>query len=123
MPILTANGGRGTTLDQGHQLRRSGQRRAAMDIQQSGSQLSGVSGPGVMFEPDVRAARNTASTSKRDPRIDVLRGLALLMIFVDHVPDNLLSLITLRNFGFSDAAEVFVLLAGFSSMLAYGRIF
>jgi hypothetical protein len=65
----------------------------------------------------------SAIVSKRDPRIDVLRGIALLMIFVDHIPDNTLSLVTLRNFGFSDAAEVFVLLAGMSSMLAYGRVF
>jgi hypothetical protein len=61
--------------------------------------------------------------SKRDPRIDVLRGIALLMIFVDHIPANTLGLVTLHNFGFSDAAEVFVLLAGMSSMLAYGRVF
>ena len=61
--------------------------------------------------------------SKRDPRIDVLRGIALVMIFVDHIPGNTLSLVTLRNFGFSDAAEVFVLLAGMSSMLAFGRVF
>src|SRR5665213_1304563 len=59
----------------------------------------------------------------RDSRVDVLRGLALLMIFIDHVPGNLLSLVTLRNFGFADAAELFVLLAGFASMAAYGRIF
>jgi hypothetical protein len=65
----------------------------------------------------------TAKASSRDPRVDVLRGLALLMIFIDHIPDNMLSLATMHNFGFSDAAEVFVLLAGFSSMLAYGRIF
>jgi hypothetical protein len=61
--------------------------------------------------------------SKRDPRIDVLRGFALLMIFVDHIPGDTLGSVTLRNFGFSDAAEVFVLLAGMSSMLAYGRVF
>jgi hypothetical protein len=64
-----------------------------------------------------------AKASKRDPRVDAMRGLALLMIFVDHIPNNTLSLITLHNFGFSDAAEVFVLLAGFSSMMAYGRAF
>jgi hypothetical protein len=62
-------------------------------------------------------------TSKRDPRIDVLRGLALLMIFIDHIPNNTLGLITLHNFGFSDAAEIFVLLAGFSSFMAYGKLF
>ncbi len=59
----------------------------------------------------------------RDLRIDFFRGLALLFIFVDHIPDNALAKLTLRNFGFADAAEVFVLLAGFSSVLAYGRTF
>lgn len=61
--------------------------------------------------------------SQRDHRIDVLRGFALLMIFVDHIPANVLSLVTMHNFGFCDAAEAFVLLAGMSSMLAYGRAF
>lgn len=65
----------------------------------------------------------TLAASKRDPRIDVIRGMALLMIFVDHIPGNALGLITLRNFGFSDAAELFVFLAGMSSMLAYGKAF
>jgi hypothetical protein len=60
---------------------------------------------------------------KRDARVDALRGIALIMIFIDHVPGNLLGLVTLRNFGFSDAAELFVLLAGFSSMIAYGGSF
>lgn len=60
---------------------------------------------------------------QRDLRIDFFRGLALLFIFIDHVPDNKLANFTLRNFGFADAAEVFVLLAGFSAVLAYGRIF
>ncbi len=59
----------------------------------------------------------------RDSRVDALRGIALIMIFIDHVPGNLLSLITMRNFGFSDAAEMFVLLAGFASMVAYGGSF
>jgi hypothetical protein len=56
----------------------------------------------------------------RDPRIDLLRGFALLTICVDHVPGNPLAVITLRNFGFADAAELFVILAGLSAMGAYG---
>jgi hypothetical protein len=64
-----------------------------------------------------------SSGAQRDLRIDFFRGLALLFIFVDHVPDNVLAKFTLRNFGFADAAEVFVLLAGFSAVLAYGRTF
>lgn len=58
----------------------------------------------------------------RDPRIDFFRGLALIFIFWDHVPHNPLGQITLRNFGFSDAAEVFVFLAGYAAVLAYGKI-
>jgi hypothetical protein len=61
--------------------------------------------------------------SRRDPRIDFLRGIALLTIFVDHVPGNTLGMLTLRNFGFADAAELFVILSGFSSMAAYGHCF
>ena len=58
----------------------------------------------------------------RDHRIDFFRGLALIFIFWDHVPDNPLAQLTIRNFGFSDAAEIFVFLAGYASILAYGRI-
>jgi hypothetical protein len=63
-----------------------------------------------------------ATKSARDGRVDLLRGFALLTIFVDHIPNNGLASITLHNFGFSDAAELFVLLAGFSTATAYGRL-
>lgn len=65
----------------------------------------------------------TVSRPRRDGRIDIMRGVALLMIFVDHIGNNVVSGITLRNWQFSDAAELFVFLAGVSSMLAYGRVF
>ncbi|MBH3369167.1 OpgC domain-containing protein [Pseudomonas carnis] len=58
----------------------------------------------------------------RDPRIDFFRGLALIFIFWDHVPHNPLANVTVQNFGFSDAAEIFVFLAGYAAVLAYGRI-
>jgi hypothetical protein len=45
----------------------------------------------------------------RDSRVDALRGIALIMIFIDHLPSNPLSLVTLHSFGFCDAAELFVL--------------
>lgn len=57
--------------------------------------------------------------SRRDHRVDFLRGLALAMIFINHVPGNLYASFTTSNFGFSDAAEIFVLLAGFASAYAY----
>lgn len=56
---------------------------------------------------------------RRDSRIDVLRGIALVMIFINHVPQTVFEHITSRNFGFSDAAEGFVFLSGLSAFLAY----
>lgn len=56
----------------------------------------------------------------RDLRIDFFRGLALVFIFWDHMPDNVLGKLTLRNIGLSDAAEIFVFLAGYAAALAYG---
>jgi hypothetical protein len=58
----------------------------------------------------------------RDHRIDFYRGLALIFIFWDHIPQNPLANFTVRNFGFSDAAEIFVFLAGYAAVLAYGKI-
>jgi hypothetical protein len=64
-----------------------------------------------------------APTPGRDARIDVFRGLALVMIFINHMPATPWSVLTLRSWGFSDSAEVFVLLAGVAASLAYGRFF
>jgi hypothetical protein len=57
----------------------------------------------------------------RDLRIDFLRGLALLMIFVDHAPWNPLTLFTLRTWSFGDAAELFFFMSGYIAALVYGR--
>src|SRR5882757_9235203 len=57
----------------------------------------------------------------RDLRIDVCRGIALWFIFLDHIPNNIGSWLTLRNYGFSDTAEVFVFISGVTCALAYGR--
>ncbi|WP_018411995.1 OpgC family protein [Methyloversatilis thermotolerans] len=59
----------------------------------------------------------------RDLRVDFFRGIALVCMFWDHLPGNPLGLLTLRNFGLSDAAELFVFLAGYGAMLAYGRLY
>lgn len=57
----------------------------------------------------------------RDLRIDACRGIALWFIFLDHIPNNIGSWLTLRNYGFSDAAEVFVFVSGVTCALAYGK--
>ncbi len=60
-------------------------------------------------------------TFGRDPRIDACRGIALWWILLDHIPNNIGSWLTLRNYGFSDASEVFMFLSGLTCALAYGR--
>jgi hypothetical protein len=64
-----------------------------------------------------------STTRTRDHRVDFYRGIALLSIFVNHIPGTLWEDYTPRNFGFSDAAELFVFLAGFAAAFAYGRPF
>jgi hypothetical protein len=46
--------------------------------------------------------------TERDLRLDLFRGLSLLFIFIDHIPNNVLSYVTLHSVAFSDAAEVFI---------------
>lgn len=57
----------------------------------------------------------------RDLRLDFFRGCALVFIFIDHIPDNALSTVTLRSFAFADAAEVFIFISGYTAALVYGR--
>jgi hypothetical protein len=61
-----------------------------------------------------------SGADRRDLRLDACRGLALWFIFIDHIPDNSLSWLTVRNYGFSDASEVFIFVSGYTCMLAYG---
>src|SRR6266699_2125318 len=56
---------------------------------------------------------NFSFAVERDLRLDLLRGLGLWMIFLDHIPQDVVAWLTLRNYGFSDAAEFFVFISGF----------
>ena len=58
----------------------------------------------------------------RDLRLDFFRGLALWFIYIDHVPDNIASWLTVRNYGFSDATEIFVYISGYTAVIAYSRM-
>ena len=58
----------------------------------------------------------------RDLRLDFFRGLALWFIYLDHVPDNVVSWFTVRNYGFSDATEIFVFISGYTAVIAYSRM-
>jgi hypothetical protein len=62
------------------------------------------------------------SKVERDLRLDLYRGMGLWMIFLDHIPQDIVSWLTLRNFGFSDAAEFFVFISGYLVGFIYGPI-
>ena len=59
---------------------------------------------------------------ERDIRLDLFRGVGLWMIFLDHIPHDVVSWLTLRNYGFSDAAEFFVFISGYLAGFIYGPI-
>lgn len=59
---------------------------------------------------------------QRDLRLDVCRGVALWFIFLDHIPNNICSWLTLRHYGFSDTTEVFMFVSGVTCALAYGAV-
>jgi len=59
---------------------------------------------------------------KRDLRLDLYRGIGLWMIFLDHIPHDVVSWLTLRNYGFSDAAEFFVFISGYLAGYIYAPI-
>src|SRR5712675_2491642 len=58
----------------------------------------------------------------RDVRLDLFRGLANWAIFLDHIPHEVLGSLTTRNYGFSDAADLFVFISGYTAALVFGRI-
>jgi hypothetical protein len=60
-------------------------------------------------------------STQRDLRLDFFRGVSLIFIFIDHIPENVLSYFTLMAVSFFDAAEVFIFIAGFTAALVYGR--
>jgi hypothetical protein len=58
----------------------------------------------------------------RDLRLDLFRGVANWAIFLDHIPDNVVNWITTRNYGFSDAADLFVFISGYTATFVYARM-
>ncbi|MGU9978996.1 OpgC family protein [Phreatobacter sp. HK31-P] len=59
----------------------------------------------------------------RDLRLDVFRGLCMLIIFIAHMPQNPWLAWIPARFGFSSATELFVFGSGFASAIAFGRTF
>ena len=76
----------------------------------------------VQFRESMLLTTSHSHPTQRDQRVDLLRGLALLAVFIDHIPGDALQLLTLQSHALSDAADVFVFLAGYSAWLAYSRL-
>ncbi|MGO4714286.1 OpgC domain-containing protein [Bradyrhizobium sp. 2TAF24] len=68
------------------------------------------------------AIRAVLPPKERDYRLDLLRGFANWAIYLDHIPNNAVNWITQRNFGFSDAADLFVFISGYTASFVYARI-
>ena len=71
--------------------------------------------------PMAMASPPQAATSERDLRLDLFRGVALWLIFLDHIPENIVNWFTIRNYGFSDATEIFIFISGYTAAFVYGR--
>src|ERR1700719_133657 len=88
-----------------------------------------LAGPTDAIARDAAAAAAAASLpaisfpvgGERELRLDLFRGLALWLIFIDHLPPNLLTWFTIRNYGFSDATEIFIFISGYTAAFVYGR--
>ena len=58
---------------------------------------------------------------KRDLRLDLFRGLANWAMFLGHVSSTVLAWFSFRNYGFSDGADLFVFISGYTSALVFTR--
>ncbi len=59
---------------------------------------------------------------RRDLRLDLFRGLANWFLFVDHIPHNVVNWITIRNYGFSGVADLFVFVFGYAAAIVYAEM-
>ncbi len=89
-----------------------------------------VAAPALAGADAIRAAPAPATVAtpifslpagERELRIDLFRGLALWLIFIDHMSPDVLTWFTIRNYGFSDAAEIFIFISGYTAAFVYGR--
>lgn len=80
-----------------------------------------AAGIGSSTSPAVAPLTFAIASGQRELRLDLFRGLALWLIYIDHVSPDILTWGTIRNYGFSDAAEIFIFISGFTAALVYGR--
>lgn len=71
------------------------------------------------MKPSVKA---NLAAFQHDARLYLTLGIANWSVFVDHIPNNVVNLLTLRNFGFSGAADLFVFVVGYGVAIIHGRM-
>jgi hypothetical protein len=83
----------------------------------------------ILTTPAESAARNASmdiqaipAAEQRDIRLDLFLGLANWFIFLDHIPDDVVNRITIRNFGFSGAADLFIFVSGYTASIVYAKM-
>lgn len=59
------------------------------------------------------------SSQGRSIEVDLLRGIVLIVIAIDHISVSVLERVMLHNYAYCDAAEVFVFLGGYASAAGY----
>lgn len=71
------------------------------------------------MKPSVKA---NLSAYRHDARLYLTLGIANWSVFVHHIPNNVVNLLTLRNFGFSGATDLFVFVVGYGVAIIHGRM-
>ena len=64
----------------------------------------------------------TLPAKGRDLRLDLFRGVANWGIFLDHIRNNIVNWVTTRNYGFSDAADLFIFISGYTVAFVFARM-
>ena len=59
---------------------------------------------------------------ERDVRLDLFRGLALWLLFLDQLPSAVVSTFAIRSYGFSDATEIIIFVFGYTAGFVYGPL-
>jgi hypothetical protein len=91
--------------------------------QVTGTPIAGTAGakPAEVKPRAAAPAISLPAIGERELRLDLFRGLALWLIFIDHLPPSVLTWFTIRNYGFSDATEIFIFISGYTAAFVYGR--
>jgi hypothetical protein len=87
----------------------------------TGASIAGNDGTRATAAASAPAISFPVAATERELRLDLFRGLALWLIFIDHLPPNILTWFTIRNYGFSDATEIFIFISGYTAAFVYGR--